>query len=179
MLVHDKRTYQARLERHFVAAESALHTGGVWYSNSRRVARRLARENGVTLSVAAGVIAALSPRVQWAVNVRMAEALLSKGETAGLGNSLEAARRIIDGEKPTSVLKGPKTNAFYRAIMGDEDSVVLDSWMLYAAGWHKDGCTPKEYTTLAECLRRAAERHSVSPREFQAIVWTHVRGRAA
>jgi len=154
--------------------------GEVWYRTSRGEARRLARKHGVTVSRAAGVIAALSPRVQWSVNVRMADALLGGQRVRGLGLSVANARRIRRGERPLDVLNGPKTRAFYRAIMGDEDAAVIDVWMMRAAG--RSEASPRnaaDYDLVSEALRRAARQVGRGTATFQAIVWTQVRGAAA
>ena len=153
--------------------------GPAWYRASQHEAQRIAELSGVTIVVAAGVIAALSPRVQWAVNVRMAEALCRTGVTGGLARSVAAARRIMDGEDPLEVLTGPKTNAFFRAIMGDEDAAVVDVWMMRAVGLNRSKLTSKQYEAVAAALRSAAARAGLPTAEFQAQVWTTIRGRAA
>jgi len=42
-------------------------------------------------------------------------------------------RDLLKGAEPENVLRGPKIRAFYRAIMGHKNAVVLDTWMLRAA----------------------------------------------
>lgn len=148
---------------------------GQWYRESRRVARALARKHGVTLSVAAGVIAALSPRQQWVSNVAGADDLLGGGEGCGFGANRRKAEAIRNGERPLDVLSGPKVRAFYRAIMGDRDSAVVDVWMYRAMG-HEAGGLP--YPEAAAALEEAARKVRVAVADFQAIVWTYTRGRA-
>lgn len=153
--------------------------GAVWYRESRRHARRLAREHGVPVSRAAGVIAALSPRVQWAVNLRMADAALAGRPYGGLKTSKRKAAAIVNGERPLDVLRGPKTRAFYRAIMGAENAAVVDTWMLKAAGWPGASVTSKQYERVASAMGAAAQSVGVPTATFQATVWTEVRGKAA
>lgn len=153
--------------------------GAVWYRESRREARRLSREHGVPLSRAAGVIAALSPRVRWSENVRLADDALAGRRVGALKTSVRKAERIVNGARPLDVLKGPKTRAFYRAIMGSEDAAVVDVWMLRAAGWPTDAVTPKQYERVADALRAAAMDADVATATMQATVWTEVRGKAA
>lgn len=147
---------------------------GGWYRESRRTARALAKKHGVTLSTAAGVIAALSPRVQWKVNVRLADDVLAGREHSGgfLAN-WEKAERIRDGERPLDVLGGPKVTSFYRAIMGDEDAAVVDTWMWKAMNL-APGSVP--YEEAANAMREAAHHVGVPVAQFQAIVWTEIRG---
>lgn len=168
-----------RLVRAFEQADPA-NGGASWYRESRRAARRIARESGVSLSVAAGTIAALSPRMRWRENVLAAAAACEGREYGALGTSKRAASRIIAGEDPLDVLNGPKTRAFYQAIMGDEDAAVVDVWMLRAMG-HDPNKSPtrKRYEELAGAIRTAAMVVGIGTATFQAIVWTHVRGGAA
>jgi peptidyl-tRNA hydrolase len=149
---------------------------GGWYRESRRTARKLARKHGVTLATAAGVIAALSPRIRWATNVEAADKVLAGApneEVAGYNRNVEKARRIAQGERPLQVLGGPKVTAFYRAMMGDDEAAVVDVWM-----WQAMGFVPAQvpYATAEEALRQAAKQAGLPVATFQALVWTQVRG---
>lgn len=169
-----------RLVAHFEESEHATQAlGGMWYRESRRVARQLSRKHGTTLATAAGVIAALSPRMRWSSNVALADAMLGGEEVSGVFEAnLNKARRIIAGEYPLRVLGGPKVRAFYRAIMGDEDAVVVDVWMYRAAGIDPKKATVKDYERVATAIREAAFEMGLPAATFQAIVWTQVRGGA-
>jgi hypothetical protein len=170
---------------------------GSWYAEARRAAQALAGEYNVPLHRVAGIIAALSPRIQWASNLRGAEAILHRaaypevfgpgGTLEGLGRSVPGfprnvhkAERIAAGEAPEAVLGGDKVRAFYRAILGDRDAAVVDVWMIRAVGEdvHKTFTGPR-YARIAEALRQAAELAGIDVADFQAIVWVHVRGGAA
>lgn len=164
--------YNAAPQHHNAAGER-------WYRESQRFARRLARETGLRVSVVAGVTAAMSPRVQWTVNKRAAEELCREGVTTlGLPLSREKASRILMGESPLRVLGGRKTTEFYRAIMGNENAAVIDTWMCKAAGWPHTSVGPKDYDVLQDGLRKAAALAGVGTATFQAVVWTAVRGGA-
>ncbi len=126
---------------------------------------------------AAGVIAAISPRMRWSANVVLADAICGGETVQGVfGANLAKAARILAGERPLDVLGGDKVRAFYRAIQGDPNAVVLDVWMMRAAGWTKATLSTKEYESLATALLAAASREGIDPADFQAVVWTHVRG---
>jgi hypothetical protein len=89
-----------------------------------------------------------------------------------------ACRAILSGEvSPGAGVGGPKVTAFYRAIIGDTDSVVLDRWALRAAGHPRDTCTPLQYRRYAGTFREAAAECGETPREFQAIIWIVLRER--
>jgi hypothetical protein len=170
---------RARLLRLWKAADPA-NGGREWYRESRGAAEAIARDSLVTLEQAAGVIAALSPRQSWRVNVRLAADACAGRPFGGLGSSLRNATRILRGEHPLDVLGGPKTRAFYQAIMGDDDAAVIDVWMIRAMGDDAESApTAKRYAILAATLRSAARKAGVPTADFQAIIWTHIRGSAA
>ena len=151
--------------------------GERWYRESRRYARQLAREYGGGVGRAAGVVAALSPQVQWERNKVMARDVMATGEAIGqTGANLTKAWRIWSGERPLQVLGGPKVRAFYRAMMGDEDAAVIDTWMLQAIGWPQQGLSARQYERCAAALTEAASYTHLTTAQFQAVVWTHIRG---
>jgi len=175
MVAPEQKDMVSNLLTHYRASGQE---GKDWYYVSRHEARRLAREFNCTLSCAAGVIAAFSPRMTWKGNLTMAERCLAKVEPlGGFATSRERAVRIREGERPLQVLKGPKTREFYRAIMGHEDACVIDLWMCRAAGLGKDSPTAREYEVISAALREAAGQTTHTVAEFQAIVWTQVRRR--
>jgi len=76
-------------------------------------------------------------------------------------------------------LKGPKTNAFARAIAGDENAVVVDVWMMRAAGCENDSPNKKQYSEVSQAISDIAERFAMTPRACQALIWILVRGSAS
>lgn len=157
--------------------EASGEDGATWYRESRAFARWMQREYGTSLGKNAGIIAALSPQVQWGRNKAMACEVAETGWTTGQTTSnIHKAVRIWEGERPLSVLGGQKVRAFYRAIMGDHEAVVLDTWMANALGWPHNSFSQRQYERCEAALREAASRASVPPANFQAVVWTQVRG---
>jgi membrane-bound lytic murein transglycosylase B len=153
--------------------------GAAWYGNAQAMCERMAAEYGTDAETVAGIIAALSPRLHWSLNIKRARMVLAGTEPAGLRVPWAKAERIRDGEEPLDVLKGQKVRAFYRALAGDRASVVIDVWMMRAAGRDAESApTPLQYKKLAQTLKRAARKAKVDPATFQATVWTVVRGRA-
>ncbi len=160
--------------------EASNNEGERWYAESRRYARQLQRQYGGGLGRAAGIIAALSPQLQWVVNKRLAAQVMAEGWPAEgcLELSANRAHAIWMGERPLAVLGGNKTRAFYRAIMGDEDAAVIDTWMAVALGWPHNSFSPLQYERCERALRVAASYTPHTVATFQAIVWTQVRGGA-
>lgn len=163
----------------FRAAPAAAHTeGALWYLKARRVARTIARVCGVTQAQAAGVIAALSPRLQWVANVRAAGKLCAGVIPSGVFRAnLTKAKLILSGVRPLSVLRGPKVRAFYRAIMGDESAAVVDVWTARAAGLTRIP-TDRDYRDVSAALAHVAAFEGITVARVQATAWVAVRGRA-
>jgi len=76
-------------------------------------------------------------------------------------------------------LKGLKTNAFARAIAGDTDAVVIDVWMMRAAGMETDSPNKGQYLALSEAVREVASQFGITPRTAQALIWIITRGGVA
>lgn len=175
------RRFAARLLAVFLSASPEARTAGdEWYSKARRIARRMARNHCTTMATAAGVIAALSPRLGWTYNVLAADLVLSgASKVPGVFKaSLAKARAIAAGARPLLVLKGPKVRAFYRALCGDEDATVVDVWTARAAGLSGDALSAREYHEVSRALTMAAVEAGVPAARLQAVAWVQVRGRA-
>ena len=130
------------------------------------------------MEVCASVVSAFSPRVTWAHNKAKALQYAQGITPKGLRSHVAAADRcVVDG---FNGLKGPKTNAFARAIAGDRDAVVVDVWMCRAAGLAKDAPTAVEYRAIADAIRTIAATPTVcmAPATLQALLWIIVRGKA-
>jgi hypothetical protein len=186
------------------ATDSQRERGMAWYDDANRTARRMATQYGVSLEVAAGVIAATSPNNSWAGNVKVAERILATGDTTQgyLGVGLSKARRILDGEDVESVLTSRtyfKVLNFYRGIVSrGTDGVCVDrhAWDVATGTRHADKAhlaseeTPlrpsvsgKRYSVAVETYNAAAseisriEGRTVSACEVQAVTWIVWRAR--
>lgn len=140
-------------------------------------AREIAAEHPAGAAVGAGIIAALSPRMQWSVNVRKAREVFASGTTRALGQSVRAAERIHAGEPVDAVLKGAKTRAFARNCAGDLEPVTVDVWALRAAGViDRDAPTTVQYRDIEHAYKIVARERKLPPAILQAIAWYAVRG---
>lgn len=165
------------------AAEDGLR----WYERASDTAAALAAGSGLPYARCAGIIAALSPRVSWASNVRAAAAMVEAAAygraepmVAGLGANRAKAWRIATGANPADVLGGDKVRAFYANITGDLDAVTVDVWAASAALGRPIGTISHGlYVRIADAYRVAAVLRAVAPRTMQAAVWCHVRGSAS
>lgn len=170
------RTYERRLTRWLDAADHVADVGESWYAIARGDCRRMARESGCTLAVAAGVVAAYSPRMLWNANLTVARRALA-GDVRGMAPVVSKVRRILAGERPLDVLSGPKVRRFYRAIMGDPRAVVIDRWIARAMGVPPEGVSAL-YATLESVVVKVADGRGLTPAAVQATVWVAIRGKA-
>lgn len=161
-----------------------LAMGISWYDRAQMMAEEMAEESGLSIRACAGVIAALSPRQQWATNIAQARQLVmaaaageSEPPAVGTMANRRKAWRIANGEDPSTVLGGSKVRAFFANIMGDTESVTVDAWAARAAEGRDNPNAPvrRRYELLAESFRRVAERRGMTPRDVQAAVWTVYR----
>ena len=192
------RGFQHSICRWYAKATPAEHLHGVqWYNLERGRIADLAARYGVTVDVAAGVTAVLSPMVRWEQNlvemeyvllraaggVRFGDAGYRKGHVAFSAN-IRKAYDIVERGFSAGVVSGRKVTAFYRLLAGPCDAVVLDSIAIMAAV----GIDPTPFVSSADAkayfgrpvalnlieraYRRAAVALKLRPDQLQAVVWT-------
>ncbi len=154
-----------------------MHEGWTWYSVARAYVQGLSELYDRDVETVAGIVAVLSQRRKWRANCLAAEQLLKGADPGGLPRAKAKALRIMNGEHPELVMKGPKIWAFYRAILGDDDAIVVDSWMARYLRINEK-MTLKQYNRAADTLRAEALRLERPPAVHQAIVWIDTRGAA-
>ena len=145
-----------------------------WYHEAYMVSLEVSDNMSIPLENAASIVSAFSPRQRWDINVRQALAF-SRGESVkGLTNNLNMAANAV--ELGFDALNGQKTNAFARAIAGDDDAVVIDIWMCRAANIGTDSPNKTQYAFISDAVRDAAALFGITPRTAQALIWIIVRG---
>ena len=155
-----------------------LEQASVWYRDAEEVAEDVARNLDTTLEVGASIVAAFSPRERWSTNVSKAISDSLGGRPKGLQNNLTMADNAMT--MGFDALNGQKTNAFARAIAGDNQAVVIDVWMIRAAHLDASKSVNKtQYNTLSDSVRKVAKEFGITPRTAQALIWIVVRGNHA
>jgi hypothetical protein len=153
-----------------------VETASKWYVDAERIAEQVAKNLGTTLDVGASVVSAFSPRERWSVNVARAIAFSLGEEVTCLKNNIVMANNALT--MGFNALKGMKTNAFAKAIAGNEQAVVIDVWMLRAVGIEKKTPNQTQYNELVNAVKAAAFEVGMTPRSAQALIWIIVRGSA-
>jgi hypothetical protein len=167
------------------APDTAKVDGERWYETARLTAAAIAGAHGrLNVQQVAGIIAALSPRISWSRNVMAAYRMIecaTKGwpmpHVDGYNTNRRKAWDIANGADPATVLGGPKVTAFYRNLLGCDESVTVDVWAARAAEgrFNAQAPTGRRYETLARAYREAAAARNVTPRAMQATVWCAIR----
>jgi hypothetical protein len=159
--------------------------GRDWYDAAREACETISLETGVALDRVAAVMAITSPDAKLATNIAWTRAACAAKQrrlplTAGRypANQRPKVQRALDQRRknPGEAVRGPKVSAFYRAIMGDDDTLVIDRWAAFAAGFGRQRPpTRRQAATIEAAYRQAAASVGESVRDFQAIVWIVVR----
>jgi len=185
-----------------LATEADIQHGKYWYQRAKDLALRLTTVyDGVTIEQVCGVIAALSPNNKWERNCNDAEAMIKAHwlgadpttvKVCTFNKNKDKAAKILLMESPDSeaieeILNGRKVTAFFRCILGFEDTVCVDGhayaiWLGHRVPTTK---TPSISATLYQTITRAyvnTSKDSVSvcgerltPAEVQAVTWVTYR----
>jgi hypothetical protein len=183
-MVTAEQTKMVRNITRIYRAASAEHTaaGTGWYGQAYAICVEIDPTNP---EMVAGVIAALSPRAQWSVNLRWTKAVIAAAKNGEECPNVHTtamraqAWRIANGENALDVLNGQKVRSFYSNIVGDTNAVTVDVWATFVATGSKDAkqiSTPTKYAVIVEAYRRAAKIIGVAPSTIQAVTWTAIRG---
>jgi hypothetical protein len=192
-----RRAPTQQLRRRWAAVTpETIELGRAWYPSAFAICENIAKRatpRGVGPVRVAGVVAAISPRVRWEENVKMARtACRIAFERDGLDRLEDDLEWVLRGafpdrrRKAIAILKdrihprdlrlGPKCDPFWRAIVGDEDQVVVDAWVARTVGLEPTDLTPARIRTIGRAYRTVAAEVGESPRDLQAILWVHERG---
>lgn len=153
--------------------------GADWYVVARRdIADRFFGQPERAANFAR-LLAATSPQADVRENVRYALDALKHLESLAAGCDSDwkpwipchaaNVRRVIEG-KP---LRGPKVQAFAAALLGDDEAVVVDTWMLRAAGFgHPRRLSQnRSFRITARAIRIVADTEKLPATVVQARIW--------
>ena len=168
------------------ATTEQIVAGAAWYEDAYAVASALAVKNGVTVEIAAGVIAAVSPLNSWGANVNLAARILAAGGLSSgyLTLGLNKATAILKGADILKTLNGEKISNFYLSIVSQgRKGVCIDrhSWSLSVNVRYAEGNIPnikgKRYAAAVAAHVQAAKILSreygfeITPAQVQSVTW--------
>lgn len=166
------------------ASDENWQAGTYWYAEAHAEAERMAEMYKVDVSTAAGVIAALSPRLPWERNVEYAHRIFTTGDAPVMYGSKRKALAIRWGQEPLEVLSGNKVIAFYHCIANAGGfKVCVDSHACDAACGRKMTDAERKkvierkggYEAVAEAYKAVAAEFEIHPAQAQAIIWCEWR----
>jgi len=167
------------VERYESSTPTIRRRGRTWYPEAFRMLSGMAQETGRTTAQAVAVFAITSANTQLLANIRYTEAILRGERTHGCYPVVQTplVKGALSTTRPQRFVTGPKCSAFYKAIMGDTNALVLDRWAARAAGFDNgrgDISGPRR-RVLDAAYREAAALCGETVRAFQAVVWIVVR----
>lgn len=155
--------------------------GARWYKDAGRLAEAIGLLTGIDTHRVVMAISALSPRNPWRWNVFDAFSYCvarSEGRTMPKATTYKrnqaAAWRALDPNTETPwYTAAPKVRSFVAALLGDEGSVVVDTWAVrVATGGSKSRVeSDKAYKAYAHAYNVAANLRDVPPATMQATTW--------
>lgn len=193
----DVDTITLALEGHLTSAmldRVRFSSAEVWYARARTLASKIAHATGLSIEQVAGVIAVMSPNVEWGLQERytlaFCQAILSgvpvkDAPGAGYGKNRIKAASIVRGGDPYKIVSGPKVYPFFLAILGDESQVVVDVWMSRAAidvDVDQDTAARvispiKVRRMIMGAVRDLAIKYGLTPAIAQAAIWLDAKER--
>lgn len=165
------------------ATPDELNEGLEWYSIAHNAAIELDPKN---VTRAAGIIAALSPMVNWKRNLEMARFVYANGHANGLGlrGNCRKAEAILNGSDPLDILGGEKVRTFFQTIVnpGIDGLVVIDrhAFDIALGKVHSDRdrkIGKRVYRELSVAYQQAATIADVTTPQMQAVTWVVHRAR--
>lgn len=186
-------TYGNILAVFFKATDLETINGVDWYPAANHAAQIMASRYSVTLEMAVGVIAALSPNNAWERNLIDADSMIRAYSAGGrdAADSIKVgtynanktkALAILSGDDCLQVLGGLKVRAFYDCILAG-DSVCVDghAYAIWTGGYipttKTPKITPKLYKAISADYRLATSainsimHAEYSAAQIQAITW--------
>lgn len=166
--------------------------GLAWYATAEAICSELAAKHSISDELAAGVVAALSPRNKWERNIQDADALITAFRFGGreqaeqtkvctFDKNKDKAIRILEEASADSsvllILSGPKLKEFYSCIRGIDGEVCIDGHAYCIWAGERTGL--KDVPAIGVKLRRqikadyaaAAAKVNLTPAQLQAVTW--------
>jgi hypothetical protein len=182
---------------------------GDWYVGvADDIGKKIGKRN---LPIFMKIVAATSTQKSPEQNLAIARQVFAQWKAGTLTHeSVDKIKGLMENTKTVlkeqildapldSPLKGRKTNDFWKALMGDQDVVVVDRWMVRALdlkptpGIHEKPAhlsikqwerliegktTAAEYDMVENIVRMLAKEKGVSPVEVQASLWKFYKSAA-
>lgn len=154
-----------------------------WYIEANQFAKSLAIKYDVSLPIACGIIAALSPLKSWTENKLIADSFLKNGKGKHIKLFVDKATQIknsnSDVETIALILNGNKIISFFVNILEplQQNFVTIDRHALSIIlgrnilERESVGITYNQYQFFVNCYNIAGLKAKISPVLMQSITW--------
>lgn len=148
--------------------------GGEWYEPSRR---ELVQKFGeADADMVLRFIAATSPRTEVRDNINRAMTAFVEWKLGmPFSNELKAHRDNLYRAIRNEALSGPKVEPFYRAMTGDPNAIVIDTWMMKAFGFRGDTPNLTQIRIMDRDIQQIAKRRGLTPAQAQERIWKGIK----
>lgn len=170
-------TLKLRVTRQMAARLNAYADRGAnlrdWCAQARTEIGRLCSREAWDYDRFVCILAVTSPRVSVLRNYKFAEHYMRTGYF--LPDMMRTIRASVKHYEATGDIRGPKTGAFARNLLGDETALVLDIWMARALNVEQKVVNRKDNMRAAYRLVGAiAADRGWTIAETQAAIWCGV-----
>lgn len=169
--------------RVYHSSESNPELDSQWYWDAHSIAMKIASDTNTPVYKVAGVIAALSPKVAWKRNVKIAREFITTGTTGHTTLFLNKARAVMDAPSITAIngiLGGNKIDSFFMNIMFpgvNTGHVTIDRHAIsiavgQALGENNLRITRNQYRFFVTCYQISADMLGQTlPQNVQSTTW--------
>ena len=176
MTKQEREAKMVRMYDRITGIDSAGMPGESWYRDSRHAVKEI---YGTDWKLFCKCLAATSANCSLKANVTLArkavEQILSTGTIPRAGYTHTHYAGLVQVSKGR-LPNGRKSQAFARCLLGNEQHVVVDIWMLRYAGIIRNAPTAREYDLIADTVMQEAKRYDRTPAGHQAVLWGMARG---
>ena len=146
-----------------------------WYSVAEQDILAICRLENWGVEKFTSILSILSPRVSIRRNVRSALVYFGQ-DSQFFKNTLPNVKRSLEIYLASGIIGGNKVPHFCRALLGDTESITLDTWMANAL---LDVDTPhikhfmrrNTHKRADSLVTRVGKKLGLSPRDTQAAIW--------
>ena len=148
-----------------------------WYSNSFKAIKN---KQGIHTDKFIKLLGVTSPRNTVKHNLFLANktlkySILSKEIDFSYGIANTQIKRNVDKVLSNKPFGGVKVNAFVKALLGDLNQVVIDTWMLKAFNLNVQSPRPNDLVHIKTIINKIALQTNLKPSEVQSCLWCYAK----
>lgn len=148
-----------------------------WYGNSLKA---IEHKYGVHTNRFIKLLGVTSPRNTVKRNLFLADktlkyAILNKNIDFSYGIANKQIKNNVDKVLNNKPFGGIKVNAFVKALIGDLNQVVIDTWILKAFNIDAPSPRPNDIVHIKTIIDKVSKKTNLKPSEVQACLWCYAK----